>query len=1128
MRYVQLRLGSRLPDRLRTLPALRPRSLMTAVALLVTVAAAGFVWASQAQAAGEIIIQFPGLEDQTYGQQAPDASLDVGANFVIQTVNRQVAVFDKLNGHKLAASTLDTFFEDGKFDHSYAASIVGPLEGRYACNESIQGQPQVFYDHLSQRWIITAVAYQDDQIDTGPYFQCMAITRNPTVRGFAPMLDSSDWAQYAFAIHPQYLHQFPQFGLWPDGIYMAANVVDVDNHGEHFTPKGVVAWVFNRDDLVAGVKTPPRTQDFYLSESLGYKSLLPSSLKGNPPPPGSPNIFASIAPPNQFQTWKFHVDWIHTGNSSFTGPEITTVEEFTWPTGILAQQFGVYDTIDIRGQRLMPPLQYRQDGGEATLWANHTVGSPTGTGIRWYEMNSLGATPAVKQHGTLLDVGVFRWLGSLAVDRQGNMAVGYSASSPVNYPDIRFSGRTAADPAGELQTETPLGQGTAVSLNDYNAPWSYYSRMTVDPDQNCQFWYTNQYYDAHSYHWQTRIVSFRLATCNGSTSRASVGGNGAIEALGFGSGIYNTDASPINTAGDGRFVLFESEAENLVDDDGNGHVDVFLYDRDANGDGRVDQAGDVTTTLISRNINNMPANADSGVQGIAISGDAQHIAFASEASDLVVGDTNGTVDVFVFDRSPPVVEEGEGEEGYDYNKGFSAVGRMVRISVDSAGVQGNAVSDQPSVSENGRFVTFRSFANNLVIGDNNGVADIFIHDRDADANGIYDEPSKTRTIRVSVDTYGNEAVGGHSYTPSISATGQYVAYASDATNLDSLMADGNRVTDIFVCDRDTDGNGIFDEENGTATWRVSVPALSGEANGRSYNPDISMSGGLVTYASNATNLEPHYVIVADDKQDEKSGYEHAYYDKSGTAHIFLSNVPPVPSYPELGFFNTLQISVNANGVAGNGPSYRPSISDDRIDGIVPSIAFESEATNFTTDTNGLRDIYVAKLATAPTLPPELAAKGNNPVAPQGGFLTRGTVQLVSIGYDGSASNGASFWPAISGSGKHVVFASEANNLIEGDSNNLRDVFVNNLLGVETNPPYPLANPAIGAGDCDQDGVVDIPDVAAVVAAAMGQGPLHNACDANSDGTVDAADLNCTLQIINEGDKAACLLPQAGS
>lgn len=1064
---------------------LSSRSVTMVAALLLAVVTAGFAIASRAQAAGEVITQFPGLSDggnMPMGTQPPDVSLDVGPHFVLQAVNKQLAIFDKLRGTPLVANDLDGFFEDGELDYSYAPPIVGSTEGRVACNSYNQGQPQVFYDHLSQHWIITSVAYEPDKVDTGPYFQCMAITRHPTVRGFPPSLTAVDWAQYAFAIHPQYLHRYPQFGLWADGLYMTADVVDVDNFGQHYTPKGVVVWVFNRDDLVAGVTTPPRTQDFYLSESLGYASLLPSSLKGAPPAPGTPNILAAIAPPNQFLTWKLHVDWIHTGNSSLTGPEKTIVDEFSWPTGTLAQQFGAYDTIDIRGQRLMPPLQYREDSGVASLWANHTVGSSAGTGIRWYELRDLAATPTVFQQGTLLDVGVFRWLGSLAVDRQGNMALGYSSSSVVNYPDMRFTGRLVTDPPGELQPETAVQRGTAVSRTGLDPAWGFYSRMAVDPDQNCQFWYTNQYYDNSAASWQTHIISFRLATCNGQIDRASTGSAGSIEAIGFGSGVYNTDVSPINTAGDGRYVLFESEADNLADDDGNGHVDVFLHDRDANGNGVFHEAGDVRTLLISRNMGGIPANADSGVQGIAISEDASQIAFASEASDLVANDTNGTVDVFVYDVT---------------------AGRTVRISVDSNGVQGNAVSDQPGVSGNGRYITFRSFANNLVLADNNGVADIFIHDRDADGDGIFDELGSTRTMRVSVDSYGAEAWNGHSYSPTLSATGRIVAYASDATNLDLLMPDTNGVTDIFVCDRDTDGNGIFDEPGGVATWRVSVETAGGQANGRSFSPVISPGGGLITYASNATNLAP--------------GHDN------GVTQIYLGNVPPIQSQPALGLFNAIRVSVSANGVAGNGPSYRPSISDDRLPGIIPSVAFESEATNLTSDNNGLRDIYVAQLTTVPVAPPELVSKGSNPTSPAGGFLDSGTIQLVSIGLDGSPANGSSFWPAISSTGKHVVFASDANNLVPNDSNNLRDVFVNDLVGTVANPPLPGIDPLVSAGDCDRDGAVDIPDIAAVVAAGMGAGQIHSGCDANSDGSVDAADINCVLQIIADGDKAVCVV-----
>ena len=207
--------------------------------------------------------------------------------------------------------------------------------------------------------------------------------------------------------------------------------------------------------------------------------------------------------------------------------------------------------------------------------------------------------------------------------------------------------------------------------------------------------------------------------------------------------------------------------------------------------------------------------ADGESSSPAISADGRFVAFVSFATNLVPGDSNGRGDVFVRDRLTQTTE---------------------RVSVDSAGTEGNSGSDGPSISANGRFVVFWSDATNLVRGDTNGVADVFVRDR------------LTRTTeRVSVDSAGNEgngASGLHSHSEySISADGRFVAFVSSATNL--VPGDTNGAADVFVHDRLT-----------RTTERVSVDSAGNEANSSSFDPVISADGRFVAFSSAATNLVP--------------------------------------------------------------------------------------------------------------------------------------------------------------------------------------------------------------------------------------------------------------------------------
>ncbi len=278
----------------------------------------------------------------------------------------------------------------------------------------------------------------------------------------------------------------------------------------------------------------------------------------------------------------------------------------------------------------------------------------------------------------------------------------------------------------------------------------------------------------------------------GTTERVSVDSAG---------GQSNNGSAFAAISADGRFVAFQSVASNLVPGDTNNQIDVFVHDR---------QTG--TTTRVSVKSDGSQVGVGGGAP--AISADGRYVAFMSPDPGFVPGDTNGTWDIFVHDQQ---------------------TGATTRASVDSAGNGANDISTSPALNADGRFVGFVSSASNLVANDTNGVPDVFVHDQQT---GV--------TERVSVSSSGVEANGPsgvigadhHSY---LSADGRYVAFSSKASNL--VPGDSNGAADIFVRDRQP---GV--------TERVSVDSSGGQSNGDSFFPEISADGRFVTFGSVASNL----------------------------------------------------------------------------------------------------------------------------------------------------------------------------------------------------------------------------------------------------------------------------------
>ncbi|HJX61494.1 MAG TPA: calcium-binding protein [Dehalococcoidia bacterium] len=447
----------------------------------------------------------------------------------------------------------------------------------------------------------------------------------------------------------------------------------------------------------------------------------------------------------------------------------------------------------------------------------------------------------------------------------------------------------------------------------------------------------------------------------------------------------NSDSLNPAVSADDRFVAFESSASDLVLQDTNGRIDIFVRGRYIG-----------VTERVSVSSGGDQATGDS--LSPAISEDGRYVAFSSFATNLVSGDTNlcGTPpltyncpDVFVRDRDT------------DTDGIFDEAGAVstTRVSLSSAEAQANSESWDPAISGDGRYVAFYSAASNLVSGDTNNVEDIFVRDRQAGT-----------TTRVSLAGDGNEGNGASGGWPAVSGDGRYVAFGSDASNLvagdtnafcdtDGDTQYDDNCADVFVRDRDTDTDGIFDEAGAVSTTRVSVSSAGAQSNGESYYAAISADGRYVAFGSAGSNLV--------------AGDTNAFCDTDGDTQ-YDDNCSDV-FVRDRQTSTTTRVSLDSAGGQADAGSFDPAISADGI-----SVAFQSAATNLVTgDTNAAEDVFLRQA---------------------------GTTDRVSTGSGGAQGNGASTAPAVSGSGRYVAFESEATNLVSGDANGVADVFVHDQLG----------------------------------------------------------------------------------
>jgi hypothetical protein len=436
------------------------------------------------------------------GVNPPDPAGEVGPNHFVAMSNLSLQIFDKTG--------------TSVFGPVFTNTLWSGFGG--ACQTENSGDPVVLYDQFADRWIITQFTA------AGPtFFNCVAIsqTADPTAAYY----------RYAFTTGTNF-PDYPKYGVWSNAYIISTR----EFAGNTFA--GIGAYAVNRAQMVAGNPAPQVISFVVPPGAAAFNTgdgLLPADIDGfELPPPGAPSYFVGSmdaggpygAPQDALTLWKFVIDFTTPANSSFTLANTIPIAAYdtVFPCTPSARecipQPGTATKIDILSYRQRPlnRLAYRNFGTHESLVTNQSVEAAAGmAGIRWWEIRSPNSAPSLFQEGTYapgITDGIHRWMGSVAMDSAGNMALGYSASSGTVFPSIRYTGRLSSDTLGTMpQGEGELIAGTGSNTGGGNR-WGDYTSLTLDPVDDCTFWYVNEWVPTTSASgWQLRVGSFRFNEC---------------------------------------------------------------------------------------------------------------------------------------------------------------------------------------------------------------------------------------------------------------------------------------------------------------------------------------------------------------------------------------------------------------------------------------------------------------------------------------------------------------------------------------------------------------------------------------------------------------------------------------
>lgn len=446
-------------------------------------------------------VSFEGIGQLT-GFIPPDPNGEIGPHNYVEMTN--------------AANGLGVFDRTGKVllnvpNNAVFKGFGGP------CEQQDDGDPIVVYDQLADRWLLSEFALPS--FPNPPFFECIAISQTGDPTGA--------YYRYAFQFPAGIFGDYPKLSVWPDGYYMTVN----EFAGADLAFVGAGAAALERDKMLAG---DPNARMVYIDEGVDHGGQLPGDLDGTHlPPSGAPNPFVEFfsglfgSPQDALGIFHFHVDWIDTSRSSFTLAATLPVAPFD-PNlcnfDYCIPQKSSFATLDPLSDRLMFRAAYRNFGDHESIVVNHTVDvGGDHAGIRWYEVRNTTTGPILYQQGTFAPDDRHRWMGSIAMDANGNIALGYSLGGKDLDAGIAYTGRLASDPLGQMtQGEGIVIAGSGAQTHPLGR-WGDYTDMTVDPLDDCTFWYANEYYGTTSIRgWSTRIASFTFPSCDAQAPTAVV------------------------------------------------------------------------------------------------------------------------------------------------------------------------------------------------------------------------------------------------------------------------------------------------------------------------------------------------------------------------------------------------------------------------------------------------------------------------------------------------------------------------------------------------------------------------------------------------------------------------------
>jgi len=458
------------------------------------------------------LTSFDGTDNQA-GVLPPDTNGDIGYNpgdgtkYYFQAVNLQFSIWD------VTDPTNPTLLVDAAPNNSLWSGFGG------ICENNNDGDPIVLFDHLAQRWIFSQFALD---FGTPEFHQCIAVSQTADPTG--------NWYLYDYFISDTNMNDYPKFGVWPDAYYMTVNQFDATNS---FSWAGAGVAAFERDAMLNG---DPNAAMVYIdvgAVTLDYGGMLPADLDGAAPPAGTPGYFIEWDDSSwlgdaadTLRIWEFHVDWNNPSNSTF-GANANYDANFTVTTAdvdpdmcgfarnCIPQPGGT--NLDSISDRLMYRAAFRVlPDGSFTLLSNHTVDADGSdhAGVHWFELRYDGTNWSMYQEGVYAPDSEHRWMGSIAMDQTGNIALGFSLSSTSTYPSVVYAGRLSSDPLGQMSQGEEILVAGGGSQSHSSGRWGDYSMMAVDPQDDCTFWYTQEYYSADgSASWNTRIGAFKFPSC---------------------------------------------------------------------------------------------------------------------------------------------------------------------------------------------------------------------------------------------------------------------------------------------------------------------------------------------------------------------------------------------------------------------------------------------------------------------------------------------------------------------------------------------------------------------------------------------------------------------------------------